>query len=302
MNNVTKIKDTILDNAGKTSLVLSKYSPQILLGAGLVGVVATIFMAAKASTSLTELIEEHKTSLLKIEDEFATLPLLENENYSVMRRQQLINAYIKTGVALAKLYGPSIAVGTASIGSILGAHGILSQRNVGLAAAYNVVHQSFASYRQRVVNEYGDEVDNNFAHGMRDEEVIDITFDEEGKKIKTKKTQKTVDKVATTNEYIRYFDASSPMYTGDPNNDAYFLKAQQAFANQKLKAVGHVYLNDVLRALGYPDTKAGAVVGWLRDTRNNDNFIDFGIENVYNHNGVHAVLNFNVMGVMYDMV
>ena len=61
-----------------------------------------------------------------------------------------------------------------------------------------------------------------------------------------------------------------------------FLKSEQNYANDRLKATGRLFLNEVYRRLGIPETKAGQVVGWVYDPNNEDvdNFVDFGIYDV----------------------
>ena len=64
--------------------------------------------------------------------------------------------------------------------------------------------------------------------------------------------------------------------------------------------------------LGIPRTKAGQCVGWVYDEKNphGDNFVDFGIYNLYNEksrdfvNGYERViwLDFNVDGNILDLI
>ena len=91
-----------------------------------------------------------------------------------------------------------------------------------------------------------------------------------------------------------------------------FLRAQQQYANDKLIAQGHLFLNEVYDMLGLPRTKAGAIVGWVYDDNNavGDNFVDFGIYDVHREtardfvNGYERsiLLDFNVDGVIYDLI
>ena len=90
------------------------------------------------------------------------------------------------------------------------------------------------------------------------------------------------------------------------------LKARQAWANDKLKANGYLYLNDVYDFLGIPRTKAGQVVGWIYDPNNDrgDNYVDFGMKEVYRKDetkGYESVeklflLDFNVDGNIWDLM
>ena len=92
----------------------------------------------------------------------------------------------------------------------------------------------------------------------------------------------------------------------------FFLLRQQDQANERLKARGYLFLNDVYEMLGIPKTKAGQIVGWVYDTNmpNGDNYVDFGIFNAYSEqardfvNGYERtiLLDFNVDGNILDLI
>ena len=91
-----------------------------------------------------------------------------------------------------------------------------------------------------------------------------------------------------------------------------FLKAQQQYANDLLRAKGRLFLNDVYDMLGIEKTKAGQIVGWVYDPENpnGDNFVDFGIYDMSKErvrafvNGYEAtiLLDFNVDGNIWDLM
>ena len=91
-----------------------------------------------------------------------------------------------------------------------------------------------------------------------------------------------------------------------------FLKRQQDYANDRLKAKGHLFLNEVYDMLGIDRTKAGQIVGWVYDEDHpvGDNFVDFGIydytkpANVrfVNGNERTILLDFNVDGPIYGLI
>ena len=101
--------------------------------------------------------------------------------------------------------------------------------------------------------------------------------------------------------YTFIFDEVSNAWVDAFESNRFFLLHQQEYMNQKLKANGHVFLNEVLDALGLPRTQNGQVVGWVSDG-NGDNYIDFGLNS--DHKGVNGaiVLNFNVDGYILDKI
>lgn len=76
------------------------------------------------------------------------------------------------------------------------------------------------------------------------------------------------------NDYVRTFDSSNQLWRNDTIlYNYFFLKSQQNFFNQRLQVRGHVFLNEILIALGFDPTPVGSVVGWVIP----GNGITFGI-------------------------
>lgn len=289
------IVKTFTKVAGRTGLKLQKHSPEILMAAGITGIVVGTVMACRATTKLDEVMEEHEDA---VDDIKRDAGLMENDY-----RKELAKTYATTGLKIAKLYGPAVTLQIASIGCVLGAHGILKKRNVALMAAYKAVEQSFNDYRQRVIEEFGEEKDYDLKHGIRHEKV---KVDEDGKKV-----TKTLNKADpnSISQYARFFDAASKEWQGIPEYDLMFLKSQQNYMNDLLHARGHVFLNEVYDALGLERSRAGAVVGWIL-TKDGDNYVDFGIFDgdrprtraFVNGTEENILLDFNVDGVIYDLI
>jgi hypothetical protein len=109
-------------------------------------------------------------------------------------------------------------------------------------------------------------------------------------------------KVEKAPVYVRLFDKKAVSWDKDPEKNKFFLLMQQNYANEKLKARGYLFLNEVLDILGMARTKAGQIVGWMYDPENpnSDSYVDFGVfkgESSY-ATGVDGaiVLSFNVDG------
>lgn len=307
MVKLNEVKGLVVKATGRTGLVLKKYSPEILMGVGIVGIIGSTVMACKATLKVEEVVDEAKETLDKIhkahDDENITEEIYSEQDY----KKDLVITYTQTGVKFIKLYGPAVTLGAASIGCLLGAHGILKKRNVALMAAYKAVEQSFGDYRQRVREELGEEKDRRYHLGLKEETVTEETVDANGKKKKVKKTVEVVDPNKIS-QYARFFDDSSSQWSKVPEHNLVFLKAQQNFANDLLNSRGHVFLNEVYDMLGIPRSSAGAIVGWVKGE--GDDFVDFGIFNrdddkvrdFVNGYETNIMLDFNVTGVIYDLI
>ena len=310
-NWLSKVSTSAEKFAGKAEFTIKKNSPEILLGAGIVGFVGTIVLACRATCRADEVLEFHRRKIKDIEDakEIADADPEGEMSYDIeIYRQDKAIRYLKTTGNLAKLYAPTVAVGALSLACILTSRNIMQKRYLGVVAAYNGLSAAFEEYRKRVRDEYGEGLDKHFRYGTTYEELP--VYDENGKKTKEKEqVEKTeTGMVMQTDDSCRFFDSSNPNWDKNPAFSMMWLRGQQNILNDILHTRGHVFLNEVYDALGFPHTPQGAVLGWIDGE--GDNCIDFGLydqnkENVRRFvNGVDNVimLEFNHDGVIWDRI
>lgn len=288
----------------KIGFNLKKHSPEILMAAGLVGTVVSAVVACKATTKIDRILDETKEQLDKIHECADNPDMAEQYNEEDAKKDTVI-VYAHTGVKLAKLYAPAIGLGLLSLGSILASNHILRKRYTALTAAYVILDRGYKEYRERVVEHFGKEVDRQLRYNIKADEVEEIVTDEKGKEKKVKKTIEVADPNASG--YMKYFTRSNPNWENNPDYIEMFLNSQLNYLNDKLKAVGHLTLNEVYSALGMDDTKAGMVVGWIYDLKhpNGDNYVEFDVKKVHlpndcgDYEEAYAI-DFNVDGNIYD--
>lgn len=268
-------------------------SPAILFGAGVVGVVSTVVLASKATLKLEDILDDTNEKLEMVKT-------LNHDKYSEQdRAKDKAVVYTQTVVNIGKLYAPAVGIGILSIAALTGSHHILTKRNAALTAAYAGLDRALRDYRGRVSDEIGVERE---ARIWQPTEKLDATT-EEGKKVKVE--------VATErggSPYKVVFDETNPNWQRADEYNQIFIQAQQSYANDLLRAKGHVFLNDVHDMLGLPRTKAGQIVGWV-DGGDGDNYIDFGVFNNLER-GMRFVsgdersiwLDFNVDGPVLDLL
>ena len=310
-NWLSKVGTSAARFAGKAEFTIKKNSPEILLGAGIVGFVGTVVLACRATCRADEVLEFHRRKIKDIEDakEIADADPEGEMSYDIeIYRQDKAIRYLKTTGNLAKLYAPTVAVGALSLACILTSRNIMQKRYLGVVAAYNGLSAAFEEYRKRVRDEYGEGLDKHFRYGTTYEELP--VYDENGKKTKEKEqVEKTeTGMVIPNDDSCRFFDSSNPNWDKNPTFSMMWLRGQQNILNDILHTRGHVFLNEVYDALGFPHTPQGAVLGWIDGE--GDNCIDFGLydqnkENVRRFvNGVDNVimLEFNHDGVIWDKI
>ncbi len=306
-----ELMTTLSSSFNKMGFKLKKHSPEILVVAGVVGTVVSAVMACKATTKVSDILEKTKEDINSIHNCAANESLAEEYTPEDVKKDLAI-VYVQTGVKLAKLYAPAVALGALSLGSILASNNILRQRNVALAAAYATVDKGFKEYRNRVVERFGEEVERELRHNIKAKKIEKIVVGEDGKEKKVKETIQVAEDPNTYSDYARFFDDGCTGWEKDSEYNLMFLRAQQHYANDKLRANGCLFLNEVYDMLGIPRTKAGQVVGWVYDAENpiGDNYVDFGIYNVHREtvrnfvNGYERtiLLDFNVDGNIWDMM
>ena len=307
------MKQEIINKATRllssTQYQVKKHSPEILMVAGIAGTIVGTVLACKATTKVSEIIEEKNKN---VEDVHTCLEEKPNEYTEEDSKKDLTIIYAQTGVKLFKLYAPAIGVMALSFASIIAGHKVLKKRNIAIAAAYAAIDKGFKQYRKNVIKEFGEGVDQQMRFGLKSKEIK--KKDKDGKTVK--ETEYYIDPDANPldniSEYARFFDAASSNFAKDPEYNMMFLRRQQDYANEMLKSRGHLFLNEVYDLLDIPRSKAGQVVGWVYDKNGNtkgDNYVDFGLyrndqgtRRFVNGLEYNILLDFNVDGVIYDII
>lgn len=299
---------------GAIGFALKKYSPEILMGLGITGMIGSTILACKATLKCEELLDEHDEKMQKFEECVELAKAGEIEYSLEEQKKDLRVIKVQTGVNFVKLYWPSATLMVASIGCILGAHRIMSKRNVALMAAYKLLEESFGKYRQRVRDELGETKDAHFLYGTDTVEEIE-TVVEDGKKKKVKREHEELVPGANLSGFARVFEAEKPdqygSWTGSTQwgpvheYNLSFLSHKEKWFNDMLVSRGFVTINDVYDELGFPRTEAGMISGWRYKSERGDGYISFrpnGIDGnwEYGKDGDPIILDFNIDGCIFD--
>ena len=276
----------------KTMLKIDKNAPKILFVAGIAGFGATVVSTARAAVKSQPVIETMKAEAELVVDN--TAPHTQN------RTEGLVKVYTAYGAELAKIYAPTIVLGVVSVACLTKSHNILTTRNVAITAAFTSLDKTFKEYRARVIQDQGLEKDTEYAHGATKHDVI--SYDEDGNPVieEITRASKDVDGI-----YSFFFDETNRRWIKDPGYNHSYLSNQQKNWNLELKSKGFVFLNDVLKDLGFEPTKAGQLVGWVYDSKDGDGYIDFGFNRYPEFVAGYersVRLEFNVDGIVIDQI
>lgn len=283
--------------AARAVLSTQKSSPKVLFVAGVVGMGATVVLACRATLQVEDVLDKVEANFEKIETGM-NVQTADNPYTEADAKRDKVVVCVRAAGELTVLYAPALIVGALSIAALTGSHNILTQRNAALTAAYGTVSKAFDEYRGRVRNQYGEEREKEI---YNDVQICEIEDPATGKKSKTKMAQGGA-------PYSFLFDEHNQNFETTPEYNFMFLKMKQTYFTQRLRARGHLFLNEVLEELGFEHTKAGAVTGWIRG--NGDDYVDFGIfENDSEQVTEFMIgrekaiwLTFNVDGTIYDKI
>lgn len=294
--------------AKKGEFFFKKNGPSIMTYVGVGGFVATVGLAIRATTKMDEVAPK-----LRQQVEEVKLTALDEGVSKKEYSEKLARVYVDVAKETGKIYGPVFATGTASILLVLGGHGMMVKRQAQMAALYTAVDASYKAYRARVREMLGEkeELDLYRRPPMR---AID-EIGEDGEPVEGSNTTMIDPDGVNASPYTVFFDETCTSWNKQPEYNKMYLKAQEKWANDRLKAAGFLFLNEVLDELGIPRNKIGQVVGWKLDRDGNarpgtDGFVSFGIENIYDPNsrafvnGLENVvmLDFNVDGPILNEI
>ena len=298
----------------KVGFKLKKHSPEILVVAGVIGTVTSAVMACKATLKVNDVIDETKETIETIHDCIGKgLKTADGEEYTQeVANKDLTIVYIQTGWKFAKLYGPAVLLGVASIGCMVGSNQILRKRNIALGAAFTAMDKSFKEYRSRVIEKFGKDLDRELRFNTKAEQIEETVVDENGKESTVTKTIEIVDPNVTHSIYSVVFCEGNTGWTKNAELNKVFLLQQQNYANDKLRLNGVLTLNEVHDMIGAPRTAYGQLAGWVytEDSSVGDNFVDFGIFDINSEkkcdfiNGIERsiILDFNCIGNILDYI
>lgn len=280
--------DGLKRGVAKVGMQVIKRKPELMLVAGIACVGVGAVAVAKGTIKAIDILKEEEELKAKVEEaKKFSAESSETDNVDVYstedEKRDLRTISVQTKIKLLRAYLPAAGLILGGVGLIVGSHKEMTMRYQSLLAAYNAVNTSYNNLKKSQM-------------------ALDISTDENGE------VTPTIDQAAFA--YSVVYDANNPNWREDSDFNYMFLANQERYFNDKLRAHGHVFLNEVYEALGFPHTKEGSIVGWVYDTSegtNAKNHITFDIydeEWFMGHESTYSSLfiDFNPDGVIYDLI
>lgn len=202
---------------------LSKHSPEILVGIGISGMVATTILAVRATPKALVLIEEAKR---------------EKESDSLTP--------VETIQAAWKCYIPAAVTGMASIACIIGSNSVNAKRSAALATAYTLSENALREYKDKVVETIGEKKEKEVRNAIAKDKI-------------EKNPVSSNEVILTKKGDTLCYDVLSGRYF---KSDIEKLKRCMNEINRQILNDGSASLNDFYYEIGLDSIKIGDDLGW----------------------------------------
>jgi len=278
-------------------------APELYFVGGVAFLFGTIALTYKKTLKFQEIMEEHNR-MLEDQQEIADKVNagIIKENYSVeAQKADRRGIYIKTAIKTAKNWAPVVLTGVTSILMFGKSFGILKGRYFSAASMAASLMAENKQLKERIKEEFGDDGVEKVTR-PKTETVVDPETGE-FEKVPVDKDYKT----ELRWPYQRFFDESNPNWTKSNENNKFWLRAREKWANKKLQERGFLFLNEVYDMLELPEcewAEGGQIYGWVyyknpevAEAMGADNKVSFGLLDSKTFvNGVEPsiLLNFNI--------
>ncbi len=273
MNNALAVRAGKL--LARTKFKVKKYSPELLLGAGIVSGIAATVVACRGTLKINAVLAEHDETIERIKSYECDKKYTEQD-----KKKDTALTYMKTTAKVAKIYAPAITLGVVSITAILASYNVLHKRNVALAAAYATLDQSFKDYRNRVIDKIGAEAEEKIYYNLEDGEIEEKVTDEKTGKEKKVKKKVQLAKGDEPSPYGFYVTRSNPEFCDSEEYFNLVLRGKQNYYNDTLQTQEYLIVNKIREDWHIPECKPGMVDGWI-STENNPTYIEMICKVVY---------------------
>lgn len=224
-------KQTLSNFARNMRTSLSKHSPEILIGIGITGMIASTVLAVKATPKALYLIDEKKHEL----DVDSLTP-------------------VETVKTTWKCYVPAAVTGAASIACLIGSNSVNAKRNAALATAYKLSESAFSEYRNKAIETIGEKKEKTIRDKMSEEQIKNNPVNKTDIIVTGKGQTLCFDPLSS-----RYFYSSLEKINRAANKLNYEINTSP-FCNDG------VTLNDFYDEIGIPRTSTGDSLGWTLRT------------------------------------
>ena len=223
---------TIVREINKINRFLSKNSPAILVTLGITGFATTVVMGINATPK----------AMKKLNNLYEELDEREEE----MTEKELLIEEVKV---VAPVYLPTLCMGVASAGCIIGSYSINTKRLAGLATAYSISERTLREYHRKVVDTIGEKKEERIRDEISKERIENDPLENH-------------EIIMTGHGDTLCYDSVSGRYFA---SNADKLRKAETDLNRRLISEMYISLNDFFDEIDIPHIRLGDELGWNID-------------------------------------
>jgi hypothetical protein len=231
-------KENIVNFFNGVRATADKYSPEILTGIGIAGMVTTTVLAVKATPKALRLIEEAEDHGIGITSK---------DGDPDWRYRKLTK--IETLKVAWKPYVPAAITGSLSVACLVGASRVNFKRNAALATAYTLSEKALKDYKDSVVETIGEKKE---------------------EKIREKVAQKKADEQPVSKSEVVMVNSGGKILFLEPVSNRYFMSDVESVRkvindlNYRLTTGTEEYisLSEFYDEIGLSHTSISDEIGW----------------------------------------
>lgn len=251
-----------IQGLNKVAKGFSKNSPLILTVTGVIGIGATAVLAYKSRSrveAIIEEVEETRKDEERINELIDLQDRLTDEEETELSYLQENYVPVSKAVVIRDLAGAvalPVVTGVASLACVTLSWYIMNNRLLTVSGALATATAEHVYYKRKVADRFGEEVERELSTPVHKVEA-EYT-DEKGKK----KTGEVNVKDTLESLEGRWFDESMEYTADDFSYNKAFVESVAEKLGVQFMNRGSLTLNQVYDALGFPRSRAGALMGW----------------------------------------
>lgn len=254
-----------IQGLNKVAKGISKNSPLILTVTGVVGIGATAVLAYKSRGRVEEIIEGVE-GVRKDEERIAELQEITYRNLELTDEEQTELAFLEENYVpvskatvirdIAGAVALPVATGVASLACVTLSWYIMNNRLLTVSGALATATAEHVYYKRKVADRFGEEIERELSTPVHK---VEAEYKDEKGKSKTGEVN-----VKDTVESLegRWFDESMEYTADDFSYNKAFVESVAEKLSVQFMNRGSLTLNQVYDALGFPRSRAGALMGW----------------------------------------
>lgn len=242
---------------------ITKYSPEILTGIGIAGMITTTVLAVKATPKALEKIEEKKK---RVYDELDPLDVPSQAIPQDVKLKPMEVVKVSW-----KYYIPAVITGTASIACIIGASKVNYTRNAALATAYNLSQTALTEYKAKVIETIGEKKEQVVREKVAKEQL------EKNPVIPSKEI------IVTSGDKQRFYEVMGNQRFSSTVTD---IERIVNGLNRRMRDEMYISLNELYLELGLKPAPIGDIVGWNIDK----GYIELSFDSLIDTDGTACIV------------